>query len=149
MLSDITSGSSRGIAYYKSTIPSRIYYPQRRTIPRIQLITLTIPFSGVSSRTQSSVGGHLFDLSREGIGIVIPNNRARIQRSDSIINCRITLDHRSINFDLAIRFVKTTNPETRKTLIGGYFENISSTDQNSLEHFVATLEREEIRIQKE
>jgi len=149
MLSDITSGSSRGIVYYKSAIPNRIYYPQRRTTPRIQLTSLNIPFFGVSDRTKSSVGGHLFDLSRRGIGIVIPNNRARIQRSDSIINCRITLDSHSINFDLAIRFVKTTNPETGKTLIGGYIVNITSKDQNRLEYFVATLEREEIRNRKE
>lgn len=149
MLSDITDGSSRGIIYYKSAIPSRIYYPQRRTIPRIQLTVLNIPFSGVSSRTKSSVGGHIFDLSRGGIGIVIPNNRARIQRGDSIKNCRITLDDHSINFDLAIRFIKTTNQETGKTQIGGYFDNITSKGQNKLEHFVATLEREEIRKRKE
>ena len=149
MLSDITSESSRGIAYYKSDIPSRIYYPQRRTTPRIQLNALNIQFSGISDRTKSSVGGHIFDLSRGGIGIAIPNNRARIQRGDSIINCRITLDDHSIIFNLTIRFVKTTNQETGKTQIGGYFENLASKDQNKLEHFVATLEREEIRKRKE
>jgi len=149
MLSDITSGSSRGIVYYKSAIPNRIYYPQRRTTPRIQLSALNIQFSGVSDRTKSSVGGYIFDLSRGGIGIAIPHNRARIQRSDSIKNCRITLDAHSINFDLTIRFVKTTNQKTGKTQIGGYFENLTSKDQNKLEHFVATLEREEIRKRKE
>ena len=149
MLSDVISGSSRGIAYYKSAIPNRIYYPQRRSIPRIQLTILNIPFSGISNRTKSSLGGHVFDLSRGGLGIVIPNNRARIQRGDSIKNCRITLDDHSISFDLAIRFVKTTNQETGKTQIGGYFENLSSKGQNKLEHFVATLEREEIRKRKE
>ena len=149
MLSDITSGSSRGIVYYKSAIPNRIYYPQRRTTPRIQLSALNIQFSGVSDRTKSSVGGHIFDLSRRGIGIAIPNNRARIQLSDAIKNCRITLDDHSINFDLTIRFVKTTNQKTGKTQIGGYFDNLTSKSQNKLEHFVATLEREEIRKRKE
>ena len=148
MLSDITTGSSRGIAYYKSAIPNRIYYPQRRTTPRIQLNTLNIQFSGISDRTKSSVGGHIFDLSREGIGIVIPNNRTRIQRGDLIKNCRVKLDDHAINFDLAIRFVKT-NQETGKTQIGGYFENTTSTDQNKLEYFVAALDREEIRKRKE
>ncbi len=149
MLSDFTSESSRGIAYYKSAIPNRIYYPQRRIIPRIQLVALNIPFSGVSDRTNSSVGGHIFDLSRGGIGIAIPNNRARIQRGDLINNCRITLDDHFINFDLTIRFVKKINQKTGKTQIGGYFENLTSKGQNKLEHFVATLEREEIRKRKE
>ena len=149
MLSDIKIGSSHGIAYYKSAIPNRIYYPQRRTIPRMQLDAVDTLFSGVSNRTNSSVVGRVFDLSINGIGIVIPNNRTRIQRGDLIKNCRITLDNHAINFDLATRFVKTINQESGKTQIGGYFENITSTDQNKLEYFVVTLDREEIRKRKE
>jgi len=148
MLSDIKRGSSRGIAYYKSAIPNRIYYPQRRTIPRIKLTALNISLSGVSNRTKASVIGHIIDLSIRGIRIVTPNNRTRIQRGDLIKNCRIKLDNHAINFDLATRFVKTTNQETGKTQIGGSFENITSADQSELEHFVTTLDREETKKRK-
>jgi len=147
-LSHIKTGYSREIAYYKAAIPQRIYYPQRRSSPRIQLNTLNIPFSGISDRTKSTVGGNIFDLSRGGIGFIIPNNRARFQRGDLIKNCQISLDDCIMNFDLTVRFVKAANHGAGQTQIGGYFENITSKSQNKVERFVASLEREEIRKHK-
>ena len=147
-LNNIKTGSSQGIAYYKAAIPQRIYYPQRRTSPRIQLNNLNIPFSGVSDRTNSTVGGQIFDLSRGGIGITMPNNRARFQRGDLIKNCRISLEDSPMNFDLTVRFVKTVNHGAGQTQVGGYFENIAPKSQNKLQRFVASLEREEIRKHK-
>lgn len=148
-LRGIKPGSSRNIAYYKVTIPHRIYYPQRRSSPRIQIISLNTPFSGISSRSKDAVSGTTFDLSRTGIGISIPNNRARIQRGDLIKNCKIDLDDAILKFDLTIRFIKKTNKTTGSLLIGGYFGNISAKDQNKLEHYVASIERKEIRNQKD
>lgn len=147
-LSNMETGSSRGIAYYKSAIPNRIYYPQRRSSPRITLISLNLTFSGISKRTQSSIGGNIFDISRTGIGITISNNRFRLQRGDLIVNCRVNLDDSTISFDIIIRFVKTPTQGLGKTIIGGYFENLSSKDQHKLEQFVISLEREEIRNRK-
>ena len=144
-LSKIKTCESRGIAYYKAAIPDRIYYPQRRSAPRIEISTLNIPFSGVSDRTKSTVDGYIYDLSRDGIGIVTNNNRAKIQRGETINNCLITIDNFRINFDLIIRFVKTSQQGSSKILIGGYFENIPSNKLNKLDHFFTTLEREEIR----
>ncbi len=148
-LEGVETGSSRGIAYYKTAIPDRIYYPQRRSSPRIQITSLNIPFSGISQRTQTSIGGVVFDLSRRGIGISSPNNIARFQRGDLLRNCSITVDDQAIHFDLAVRFVKNTHQGTRKTLVGGYFENIQSKSRNKIERFVAAIEREEIRNKKE
>jgi len=147
-LENIKTGSSRGIAFYKADRPNRIYYPQRRSSPRIQLTSLNVTFSGTSERTKSSIGGNLYDLSRTGVGIIVQNNRARIQRGDLIKNCRIKLESSTLTFDLAARFIKTS-PGTEKTQIGGYFDNISSKHQKTLERFVATLEREEIRKRKD
>jgi len=148
-LSDIEAGSSRGIAYYKSAIPDKVYYPQRRSSPRIQITTFNIPFSGISSRTKVTIGGSIFDLSRGGIGISTPNNRARFQRGDLVKSCRITIDKQSITFDLSVRFIKTSKQGAGQTLIGGCFENLSSKNRNTLERFVTTLEREEIRNRKD
>ncbi len=148
-LESIQIGSSRGMAYYKTAIPERIYYPQRRSSPRIQITSLNIPFSAISQRTQTSIGGLIFDLSRSGVGITSPNNIARFQRGDLLKNCNITLDEQSISFDLIVRFVKTSNQGSRKTLVGGYFENIQSKSRNKIERFVAAIEREEIRNRKE
>jgi len=147
-LEHMTSGSSRGITYYKTEIPDRVFYPQRRTSPRIQITSMSIPFSGISERTQVSIGGLVYDLSRGGVGVSCPNNIARFQRGDLLKNCRITIDDQTINFDLAVRFVKTSSG-TRKTLVGGYFENIPSKSKNKIERFVAAIEREEIRNRKQ
>jgi hypothetical protein len=76
------------------------------------------------------------------------NNRARIQRGDTIRDCKIIINGSTIKFDLNIRFVKKINPGSDKTLIGGYFENISSKKITKLEHFITSLEREEIRKRK-
>lgn len=147
-LNIISEGSSRGIAYYKAPFPSRIYYPQRRKSPRFQINFLNIPFSGISARTQSSVGGYIYDLSRSGIAINMQNNRARIQRGNSIKDCKISIDDYTVVFDLSVRFVKKIDSNSGKILIGGYFENIPAKKLLKLTHFIATLEREEIRRRK-
>ncbi len=147
---NIETGSSQGNTHYKSVVPSKIFYPQRRSSPRIQITTFHIPFSGISERTKATVGGSIFDISRKGLslGITITNNIARLQRGDLLKSCRITFENQSITFDLAIRFAKTTNKNTGKTIIGGYFENLSSKSKHKLERFVTSLEREEIRNRK-
>ncbi len=148
-LNKIQIGSSRGIAYYKADFPQRIYYPQRRKAPRLEISSINIPFSGISGKNNSSIGGTVFDLSRTGIGIYLPDNRSRIQRGDTIKKCRIVLDEYRMEFDMAVRFVKKGSTNSVQTIIGGYFENLSNKSQNKLSFFVATLEREEIRKQKE
>lgn len=148
-LQQVTAGSARGIAYYKAGFPERVYYPQKRLTLRIKTQSANIPFQGMSTRTQLSVGGYLFDLSRGGIGIVIPNNRARIQRGEKLSNCRFTLpDGYVVAFDLIIRFTRPGSQNNPKTKLGGYFGNLSSRDRNKLEHYVTVLERESIRKQK-
>ncbi len=147
-LTDIKVGSSRGIAYYKAAIPPRIYYPQRRSSLRVPINSLNIPFSGIATRTQASVGGYIFDLSRTGIGIATLDKRLRIQRGDSIHNCQIILEDSTVNFDMTVRFVKTNKQGTSRSQIGGYFSNISSKSQIKIEHIVVALEREEIRKRK-
>ncbi len=144
----VNSGSSRGIAYHKTYFPDRIYYPQRRESPRIQINSLNIPFSGISTRTQSTVGGYIFDLSRSGICISMQDNRARIQRGNTIKDCKISINDSIVFFDVGVRFVKIINPGSSKTLVGGVFENISSKKRTKLEYFIASLEREEIRKRK-
>lgn len=146
-LNIIASDSSKGIAYYKAKIPNRIYYPQRRTAPRISISSQNISFSGVANRTKTSMGGYVFDVSRGGIGIY-SQVRPRAQRGDIIKDCKISLEEQVITFDLRIRFIKTISEGSGKTQVGGYFENISSKSQNKIEHFVASLEREEIRKRK-
>ena len=147
-LSSIETGSSRGIVYYKSPLPSRIYYPQRRRAPRIEISSIDIAFTGVSERTGVNVSGYLFDLSRGGAGIDMPANRARIQRGDKIKNCKISFEDYTMDFDFSVRFVKAPSSTSTKVQIGGSFENLSSKSQSKLSYFITSLERVEIRKQR-
>jgi len=147
-LTDLEMGYSRGITYYKTELPDRIFYPQRRRSPRIELSAVNIPFSGVSERTGLSVNGYLFDLSRGGAGVELSVNRARVQRGDMIKNCQIDFEEYLMEFDFAVRFVKSPIGNNTKFQIGGFFENLSSKSHTKLSHFIASLERVEIRKQK-
>lgn len=147
-LNDIESGSSRGIIYYKAALPTRIYYPQRRRSPRIEISSIDIAFTGVSERTGVNVSGYLFDLSRGGAGIDMPANRARIQRGDKLKNCKISFEDYTMDFDFSVRFVKAASGTSSKVQIGGSFENLSPKSQSKLSYFITSLERVEIRKQK-
>ncbi len=142
-LNDIVADTSRGIAYYKTPFPNKIYYPQRRNSPRIQINSLNIPFSGLSSKTGTSVDGYILNLSRSGIALSMQNNRARIQPGHILKDCKITLDDHPVTFDLNVRFVKSIS--AGRKLIGGKFENIAPKKRSKLEHFITSLEQEEIR----
>lgn len=148
-LKDIEAGHSRGITYYKAPLPDRIYYPQRRRSPRIPVTTVDIQFHGIAQRTGLSVAGYVFDLSRDGAGIDIPANRARLQRGDTIKSCQISFQNYVMDFDFSVRFVKPVGAGASKAQIGGIFENLSAKSQAKLAHFVAELEREEIRRRKD
>jgi c-di-GMP-binding flagellar brake protein YcgR len=147
-LTEIEMGHSRGISYYKAALPDRIFYPQRRRSPRIEISSIDIAFIGTSERTNVSVSGYLFDLSRGGAGIDLPLNRARIQRGDIIKNCQISFEDYAMDFDFAVRFVKPISLNSSKVQIGGFFENLSSKSQSKLSYFITSLERVEIRKQK-
>lgn len=147
-LTDIEVGLSRGITYYKASLPERIFYPQRRRSPRIEISAIDIPFSGIAERTGISVNGYLFDLSRGGAGIDMPINRARVQRGDRITNCKINFEDYVMDFDLGVRFVKPATINSSKVQIGGFFEHLSGKSQTKLSYFITSLERVEIRKQK-
>ncbi len=147
-LENLEIGHSHGITYYKALIPDRIYYPQRRRSPRIEISTIDMSFSGVAQRTGISVVGYVFDLSRDGAGIDVPVNRARVQRGDKIKGCQIRVEDYVMDFDFNVRFVKPASAGSSKVQIGGFFENLSAKSQSKLSYFITSLERVEIRKQK-
>ncbi len=149
MLTDIKPYTSKGIAYYKVAIPDRIYYPQRRSSARIPLTSSNILFTGISQKSQLTLKGYLFDISRSGIGVLIPNNKIRITRGEIIRNCKISLDDNTVTFNMMVRFVKTGQMRRDPIQIGGCFHDIDIKAQKKLSLFVSSIEREEIRRRKE
>lgn len=140
-----------GGSYFSAPLPERIYYPQRRKSPRIGITTFNLKFQGISRRTQLTVGGILYDLSRQGIGVIINASKTRVQRGDELTNCILTLPNKkTIHFDLLIRSTKPYSNSRTKFLIGGHFILIKSNkEQSHLEQFFALAERSAIRKQKD
>ncbi|WP_431067581.1 flagellar brake protein [Methylotuvimicrobium sp.] len=134
--------------HYKASIPKRIYYPQRRTAPRIFIRSTALKFRTTSCLSSTSLSGTVFDISRNGACINITDNRKlAIARGDVIKDCFIELPNElTLRFDLSIRFTKTNRKN--KTRIGGYFVNLPPQNQKKLDNFIAKLEREIIRNQR-
>ncbi len=134
--------------HYTASLPQRIYYPQRRTAPRIFIRSTALKFRTTSCLGGTSLLGSVFDLSRNGacINITSPREPA-IARGDVIKDCYIELpDELNLHFDLSIRFSKTNR--NNKAQIGGYFVNLPPQNQKKLDSFIAKLEREIIRNQR-
>jgi len=151
VITDISPDESLDNHYFKAPLPKRIYYPQRRTSPRIAISAYNLTFQGTSNRTNFTVGGIVCDISRTGIGLIINSSNSRLIRGDLLKNCILTLPNDiSIHFELLIRSSKPYSNSRTKLLIGGHFDRLKSTkEQNQLEQFFALAERSQIRQQKD
>ncbi len=145
----LDTGSSKGIAYYKSPLPDEIYYPQRRRARRITLESrYPIPFHATLSLNNTPILGHLQNISSSGIGTLI-SSRIPCRRGELLKNCRIPLpDGTEINFDLTIRALKPY-PMGQKVHLGGVFKNIDSKSRKKLERFIIKTEREQIKSEND
>lgn len=148
-LTQIETGISNGITYYKAPLPKQIFYPQQRKSPRIKTNSALIPFSGVV-QGGNLVRGHLFDLSHDGacIHINLPANIDKIQHGDKIKKCQINFDNFTINFEFTVYLAKSIKGSS-KMYIGGAFENLSSKSQAKLADYITALELNNIRKRKD
>ena len=149
-LKGIAVGKSEHSVFYKAYLPERIYYPQRRSSPRIATHSTDIGFQGTSLDNKMTFGGYVFDFSRNGVGINLHNDRGNILRGDTLTNCLILLpDNQSLSFDLSVRSLKKLNTVVNpQKQIGGYFDNLSPRSQKQIERYMSALERAQIRKQK-
>lgn len=148
-LTGIAAGGSQTSVFYNARLPEKIYYPQRRSAPRIAINSTPIGFRGTSSETRMTISGTVFDFSRGGIGVNFSNDRGLIQRGDTLTDCLIMLpDSYSLSFDLSVRFVKKASLSSRQKQIGGNFTALLPQDRKRLERYISTLEREQIRKRK-
>ena len=140
-------GLKKGFPYYKTVLPTRIYYPQRRKVPRVFIESHTTYFHAQPHKTGNPLIGDVVDLSRGGLCINLTGISVNYERGDILENCWLTLpDGYRLNFDLAVRSVKTLREHNIQ--VGGHFLNMQPKSKKKLEYFVALLERESIRKQK-
>ena len=144
----IDYGLKQGIPYYNAGLPNRIYHPQRRKAPRIPIEgSDTILFRAQPQKTGQFITGKIFDLSRDGLCINFAKTPYSLEHGNIVKNCRITLpDGYTITFDLAVRSTKTLR--NHNIQVGGHFLNMPPKSKKKLEYFIALLERETIRKQK-
>ena len=137
-----------GTPNFKAALPNRIYYPQRRTAPRIFIHSTALKFHKQFDPEGITLTGTVFDLSRNGACINFSDTHGlNIERGNVLKDCRIILPGEFfISFDLSVRFTRMHH--LNKNRIGGYFTELSPQNQKKLDGFIAKLEREVIRNQR-
>jgi c-di-GMP-binding flagellar brake protein YcgR len=148
-LSHLQIDHERGIRFYSAPLPQRVYYPQRRNTPRVGASDQHLVFNAFHEKSQQTLTGTVFDLSRAGIGVEIPKSRVRLYPGDTLGHCRILLDNYPMDFNLQVRFVKNfPGNSSGKMQIGGAFVQLDNRSEHKLSHFIAGMERYELRKQK-
>jgi c-di-GMP-binding flagellar brake protein YcgR len=147
-LKEIIQEPSLNRTVYKALLPENIYYPQRRSSPRIQTDENVISFQGISKDTGLLIKGHVLDLSRTGLCFTVSNTGNHIHGGDRLTNCLIRLpDEHTFSFDLSVRSIRRSG-FNKPQKIGGHFNGLSPQNQNKLDRTICALERRQIRKRK-
>lgn len=148
-LNDVTVYQSGKRIIYQSKIPEMVYYPQRRTSPRIVLDSTAIDFQGTSKDSGMVIKGSVYDISRTGLCISYNKSGNTLLNGDRLTSCLIYLpDDNTFAFDLAVRSVRKLHSNALQKQIGGYFNTLSPQNQHKLDRYVSALERQQIRKRK-
>jgi c-di-GMP-binding flagellar brake protein YcgR len=148
-LKQITRDQAFNQIVYKALLPETIYYPQRRSSPRIQTDPATIDFQGISRDTGMLIKGYVLDISRTGLCVAFSKNGSNILSGDKLSSCLIQLPGEStFSFDLSVRSIRKVSPSSLQKQIGGFFNGLSPQNQNKLDRSICALERLQIRKRK-
>lgn len=135
----------QGISFYRTALPTRVRYHQRRKNHRLRLnhtpYSLNLTF--YSDNLQQAVIAPLFDISSGGIGMSA-DRRTDLQPGQKLTTCSLKLPtHEIVTFSLGVCH---TEPEgTGKLFVGGNFQKLTSKAQNNIGRFITNLERETLR----
>lgn len=148
-LDEINREQSHNRIIYTARIPATVYYPQRRTSPRVQVESSAIDFQGTSKDSGLVLKGSVLDISRTGLCVAFANSGGSIQSGDKLTNCLIHLpDENTFAFDLSVRSIRKSAQHERQKQIGGYFNALSPQHQSKLDRYFCALERQYIRKRK-
>jgi c-di-GMP-binding flagellar brake protein YcgR len=148
-LREIVRDQSNNQIVYKAQLPESIYYPQRRASPRIQADLNAISFQGTSRDTGLLIKGHVLDISRTGLSVAFSKIGNTILSGDKLTNCLIQLpDEKTLSFDLSLRSIRKYSLNSSQKQVGGFFNGLSTQQQNKLDRTICALERQQIRKRK-
>jgi len=148
-LKQITREQAFNQIVYKALLPETIYYPQRRSSPRIQTDPASIDFQGISRDTGMLIKGYVLDISRTGLCVAFSKAGNGISSGDKLNSCIIQLPGEStFSFDLSVRSIRKASPSSLQKQIGGFFNGLAPQNQNKLDRAICALERKQIRKRK-
>jgi len=148
-LNGVTREQSGNQIVYKALLPETIYYPQRRSSPRIKADLTAIDFQGTSRDSGLLIKGIVSDLSRTGLCITLAKSGNDILYGDKLTNCLMLLpDGSTFSFDLSVRSIRKHGRSDLQKQIGGHFNGLSPQNQHKLDRTICALERQQIRKRK-
>ncbi|NOT11304.1 MAG: flagellar brake protein [Methylococcaceae bacterium] len=149
LLQEVTTERLFSQTVYQALLPQNIYYPQRRSSPRIQTDLNTISFHGVSRNTGIPLKGYVFDISRTGLCVNFSRSGNNVQSGDKLTSCLIHLpDEYTFAFDLSLRSVRKSSLNNLQRMAGGFFNGLTPQMQHKLDRAISALERQQIRKRK-
>jgi len=137
----VDAGEKSDTAHYRATIPTSLYFLQRRKHFRAAMSSTQIAFHAYRTvNEREALVGYIFDISTVGIGVIL-NDVHAISRGDLIPTCTLRLPGQgNLVFSLQISF-SHPNSEREVTRIGGQFEDMDKTSQRKLRKIINQNER--------
>lgn len=146
----IETDEKEGIAIYKTTLPEKLFYLQRRMDHRVATSGQRIPFRARRGRElEVLIEGYLLDLSQSGIGVIL-NEDQFLRKGETLANCSIRLpgeEDQPADFAMEIRFY-SQGQQSRRGRLGGRFKGLDRETQRRIRQFLNKLERAQIRRQR-
>ncbi|OQX48849.1 MAG: hypothetical protein B0D87_03525, partial [Candidatus Sedimenticola endophacoides] len=146
----IETDEKEGIAIYKTTLPEKLFYLQRRMDHRVATSGQRIPFRARRGRElEVLIEGYLLDLSQSGIGVIL-NEDQFLRKGETLANCSIRLpgeEEQPANFAMEIRFY-SQGQQSRRGRLGGRFKGLDRETLRRIRQFLNKLERTQIRRQR-
>ena len=131
--------------YYLITIPDKIDYHQRRAFHRVTLNHTEIPVS-LTLANKKSIEGQIDDISAGGISILFATDLPdQLQNGALIKQCKFQIPGGdTVSCELQVRFINHGH-DTSLPKIGAQFINTDKTLQKTIQKFVLSLERQQLK----
>lgn len=149
MVDEFTAEDSGGIVLYRARPPREVNYQQRRKNLRIPISpNHPLVFHGDHFGEGVRLNGTVANLSRQGLAFLAKLS-IPLHSGDELVSCSISLpEGESVRFNLEICFVESM-PWAKNSVVGGRFASMSTKDQQKLNDFLMTLERQMMRAGNE
>jgi len=138
------------LVYFKTNIPKEIIYKQRRLQYRVKLQNLwKIPVTLLDNNIKTPLTAYIYNISTGGINVRSSTDKLSDIKEGVVINTLIQLPNmRNLKCKLQIRQT-SSEATTGLQQLAGKFINLSPQQEKSIQSFVNSVERNNIKIMTE